>query len=196
MALSIDIESQSLKPNCVIMQVGVVAFDPYELNSAIKGSCNFALPVVPQQYLDFDVDPHTISWWQAKNPSLYAALLQEGQHPNDVNAIAFLKQKVIRLHLSITQLMQNASEEVWARGPQFDLVALKHLFAVFNMQTPWKYNAERDSRTIVAAAKQFADFKEPKWDTERFGVQHDALNDALAEAFLVQSAFHALTTIK
>jgi len=182
-AISIDIESLSLKTNCVILQVGFCVFDTRNLDVP-EYEYSQCFNSQEQVEANFAHDEETKAWWHKKNAGLYLRLYAEG-----MDSEYSLAENIETLYQKLAMQLYcwpNEPMEIWARGPQFDCNALANLFAYVGLAPPWKHNMVRDSRTLYA----IGGFKEQEWNEAVHGEQHDALNDAKKEASDIQMALH------
>jgi exodeoxyribonuclease VIII len=169
MRYQIDIETLGLKPNSVIMSVGIC-----NTNGVGK---QFYVPKAPQLHVGRCVDQTTLAWWnEPERVQLY-------NHISDCCHDAFMNGATISgLHLFLADFFAEHDDsdnpedrEVWMNSPAFDGVMLESLFTSFGLDVPWHYRNPRDFRTLknLALAKN-PDIQLPE---EPQGL-HDALVDA------------------
>lgn len=155
--ISIDIESLSLAHNALVLSIGAVVFDP---QTGLGEEFYVVLNRHEQGTRRMSID--TVVWWiaQAAEKPEAAALFNET--PRDI---------VVALTM-LNNFCGTEPFEIWARGPQFDIVVLNSLYEDNGLRPPWRHNLVRDQRTLCA----YMPLKEFE------GVQHNALDDARQQA--------------
>lgn len=150
----IDIETQGIKPGCIVGSIGAVhlrtgAFLYQRLNI-------YAQPQGTQ-------DGNTMRWWQQQSPELFAEAFHGSEDP--VYALSDLSRF----------LTLSGAPVIWAKGIDFDPPILADLYNRLHLPVPWAYNAVRDFRTVK---KIFSYVGTPRSATEL----HNALYDAQHQA--------------
>lgn len=170
--LMVDIESLSLDPRAKVLTIGVVFFDRAEDIGVFEHEELYHLSLDDQ--LDRIESPETRAWWESEPSQQAYAEAFRGQGLPVSFALGALTGQILRTKPS----------RIWARGPQFDLVVLRSLFADHSLPVPWSHKQERDSRTIE---HEFADMI----GTPTFvnACEHSALQDAIYEAKMIQQAY-------
>ena len=163
--ISIDIESLSLAHNALVLSIGAVVFCPQtglgrEYYVVLNG----------KEQSKRDIDFSTVQWW--------IRLAQES--PVAADLFAATPQSVPQALSDLAQFI-SPEDEVWARGPQFDIVALESLYREHGMRPPWDYSMVRDQRTYCAGqpAVPFV------------GTAHNALADAKHQARAIMNVMIA-----
>lgn len=145
-----DIESLDLGPRPIITQVAMLALDLDE-DEILERMHYQYYPVQPQMRLiparTFSFD--TFLWWTKQSDDARKRLEQSSS--NEDEEIPALLRHLVTTFNNITN---NGAipYEIWARGPQFDLVAIESLMAEYGIAVPWKYDTIRDLRTLLALA--------------------------------------------
>jgi hypothetical protein len=173
----VDLETMSTRTNAAIASIGAVIFNP--LDNTLD-NCPTFYQVVCLESNDKDgrhFSGSTISWWLKQSEAARAALLTDSLP---------LHTSLMRLNVFIAQ---HRPLLVWANSPSFDCAILKGAYAHHHMTWPFDYWKERDLRTLKDIAYPNGDA--PKCQR---GVAHGALDDALAQAELVQRCHFALRT--
>jgi hypothetical protein len=81
-------------------------------------------------------------------------------------------------------------EAIWGNGSDFDLPLLGDMLTRFDVPIPWKYNAGRCCRTIMALlGKKMGDFG------TKNALAHDALSDAIYQGREVAAAMRHLKNL-
>jgi hypothetical protein len=164
MLVSIDIETLSTRNDAACIAIGAVIFDQTHIVNQFE---TYLWPTLTPGHRD----PKTIDWWMKQNNLVREKVW--GGLTTPVSACESLSRF----------LLPHKIEEVWANGPQFDCVILRHLFQETGVKVPWHYREERDLRTLMALAR--------KWGIQYAhayeGITpHDPLSDALHQAKVVQ----------
>lgn len=157
--IMIDVEGLSARPDACLVQVGAVVMQDDDSGRLSLGRTY--LMNIDQTTSPGHRDVETIKWW-SEQPS--RGLVLTG------GADAFIVAQDL-----IGWVQSVGAQEVWARGPQYDICALEHLFRHYGLPSPWKYNQVRDLRTLTALWPNYA-----ATITREKGEQlHHALHDAL-----------------
>lgn len=148
--LHFDIESLDLGPRPIITQVAMLALDLDE-DEILERQHYQYYPVQPQLRL---VPPRTFSfdtliWWMDQSEDARKRLRQSSS--NEDEEIPALLRHLVTTFNNITNFGA-IPYEIWARGPQFDLVAIESLMTEHGIAVPWKYDTIRDLRTLLALA--------------------------------------------
>lgn len=178
----IDIETMSTSNKASILTIGAVVFDPNgnDNEDSLKENSFYTLiSLEDNQKEGRDIDAGTVIWWMKQTKEAQEALY------NDT-------PKTLRAGLTEFKTWAGSLNPkpniVWANSPSFDCVILKDAFAQCSIFWPFKFFEERDVRTIK-------DLAYPEgWDVPQFGtgVAHNALDDAIKQAMLVQNCMHKL----
>lgn len=146
--LMVDIESLALGPRPVITQAAMLGYD-LEEDELMDARHVQYYPVEPQQQI---IPPRrimasTVAWWMKQSDEARDRFEQSTS--NDFQDLPALARNLISV---FHQLTHGKRYEIWARGPQFDLVALSTLIEELGLETPWAYDSVRDMRTLCALA--------------------------------------------
>ena len=131
----IDIETLGTNPDCVVLSVGAVKFDPYTGNEPY--SKTLWRPSADEQLkADRSVDQGTLEWW--------------GKQADHIREEAFSEFGRVDLDMFFKDLNRYlvGVDKIWCQGPQFDMVILEDLFRQFNHHRNWAYWQVCDCRTI------------------------------------------------
>ena len=171
-----DLETLGRSPDCMILQVAAVAFNP-EVGGDIHS-------VTLNQYVNLEsqtgrrADASTLSWWLRQDEAARLRLIEGLKEATPLDFVMSAVGHWFHRHSPVSK--------VWARGTDFDLGILRHALAGEGMKEPWKYNSARDTRTLFECAGGKPELK------ARIGVAHDALSDCVNEARLIQGALARL----
>ena len=165
----IDIETLGTEPDSVVLSVGAVKFDPFQLTDP-HAKTLWRPEIDAQSNAGRSVLDDTLQWW-AKQP----------QHIQDE---AFDEHGRITLSLFMAELNKYlvGVDKIWCQGPQFDMVILEDFFRDFGHHMNWFYWQVSDCRTL---------FKMMPADPRK-AIQenlHDAEADAYWQATCVQQFY-------
>lgn len=147
----IDLETLGLGADAVVTQVGAIIAYADDPETPVRTISEY-LPIQPQMELGRKVDASTLIWWltspDVSDEARKGFLNNRG---DDMDELLALVRSVVR---KIRQELPEDREqyEIWARGPQFDIVKIESLFAMCGQDIPWAYDRVRDLRTAMSAA--------------------------------------------
>lgn len=173
----IDIETLGKTPGAAIVSIGAVMFDPADRLLDADFYARIALPSCAAHGLT--VDAETVSWWLTQSAEARAVFAPGDDLVTIREALADLAQFI--------EVANGADTLVWARGSSFDFPILAAAYRAVGLPVPWRYNNERDSRTVVKLT--------PDLVIERAGVYHNALDDARHQALHLMRALDHLNWI-
>jgi len=171
----IDLESLGTRPDCAILTLGAVKFDPFEVDRFGDG-LYFRIDVNEQLELGREVQEDTLEWW--------------GRQAEDVREEALGETG----RISLTDMYQQLNRflvgvnNIWCQGPAFDIVILENIYRQMGWPTPWQFWQIRDSRTL------FGVHGDPR-EKNKAGL-HNALEDCISQAQGVQEIYHRLKISK
>ena len=145
----LDLESLDLGPKSVVTQVGIIAVPADNPDEEIRRIDQY-LPVQPQIQLGRSMSFSTIFWWMGQEEKARMRFID-----NDGDDMEELLALVRSVHRKLTDLINSVGRknvEIWARGPQFDVVNLETLFSDCGLDTPWNYDSVMDLRTMLKLA--------------------------------------------
>ena len=165
----IDIETLGTEPDCVVLSVGAVKFDPYTMSD--PHSKKLWRPSADEQTsADRSVLESTLEWWATQPQAIQdEAFTEDGRQPLN----EFFKD--------LNKYLVGV-DKIWCQGPQFDMVILENLFKQFEHHQNWAYWQIMDCRTI---------FNMMPVDPRKAIQQnlHSADNDAYYQAVCVQGTY-------
>lgn len=172
MDVMLDIETMGFRPECVVLTIGAIKFDPY--NPGMEPHTGFyqRLDVDEQMALGRTVDESTMQWWSQQSESVREEAFADDDR---VGLQEFAR--------SLNKYMVGV-DNIWAQGPTFDFVIIENLFRMLDVPVNWQFWQIRDSRTLfqVAGDPRKADRAEA----------HNALADCYYQAKGVQEIFKKL----
>jgi hypothetical protein len=167
----IDLESLGTRPDCAILTLGAVKFDPYTPDK-FGNSLYFRIDVDEQLALGREVQEDTLAWWSNQAEDVREeALGQEG------------RVSLETMYCNLNRFLVGV-ENIWCQGPAFDIVILENIYRQQGWPTPWQFWQIRDSRTL------FGVHGDPR-EKGKAGL-HNALEDCISQAQGVQAIYHAL----
>lgn len=142
-----DIESLDLVPKAVATQLAFIAYDLDDPETILREVEEY-LPIQPQLTLNRTISASTLLWWMKQDDASRSRMQQSDG--DDFDELSALVQSVNR---KLAQVIAEADEyEIWARGPQFDLVVVESLLGDLGQKAPWKYDKVMDLRTTMRLA--------------------------------------------
>jgi hypothetical protein len=172
-AIMLDIESLSLQPNAQILSIAAIKFDPFEITVDFSNNPKLDILLDLEEQVNRHQDENTILWWSKQDKKVQAKIFNEEDR--------------LSINETLNQLTKFCWQmsTIWCQGPTFDITVLNNLYAEYGRGIPWKYNAIRDSRTVLSLV-----------DIENPIVTHDSIEDVIRQAKLVQLAIQKLGIIK
>lgn len=135
----IDLETLDTGPDCVILTLGAVRFNPWQ-DEINPDNCIYLKPDVDEQIaLGRRVNEGTMQWWAQQPPDVRDDAISDTDR---ISLEEFSKQ--------LNKIVANA-DRIWAQGPVFDIVILENLYRQIGKPAPWQYYSIRDSRTLLKA---------------------------------------------
>lgn len=181
--IMVDIETLALAPKAVVTQLAFVAFDLDDPDTVVRYDEEY-LPLDPQLVLSRVISGDTLIWWMGQDDQ--ARKRFEANKGNDFQELVALVQSWSR---KFEQATGGADKvEVYAQGPQFDLVVIESLLADLGLETPWKYSQVRDLRTLSAEAGMTRDTVPMAPGL----VPHHALSDCRHQIAVLQEAWRRI----
>lgn len=172
--IMIDIESLDTSPNCVILTIGAVRFDPKGMGVVEKLELR---PTIDEQTEMFNrtINEDTLRWWGEQSPEA----LEEAMGDRDRIPFKDCMEALYKFCWN--------RRAVWSNGAAFDVVAMESAWRNLGMRFPWPYYSVRDTRTLYEIAG--VSLKDAKYGTK---TTHKAVEDAEHQALVVQDAYKKL----
>jgi len=171
MDIMLDLESLGTRPDCAILTLGAVKFNPYVLDD-FSESLYLRIDVDEQLALGREVQEDTLQWWMKQAEDVREEALGEG----DRVSLESMYKQLNRFVVGVTN--------IWCQGPAFDIVILENIYRQCGWPTPWQFWQIRDSRTL------FGVHGDPR-EKGKVGL-HNALEDCVSQAQGVQQIYHKL----
>lgn len=170
-----DLETASTYPNAALVSIGAVAFDPPtgEILSQVYYPISLASSVALRGHIDAD----TMVWW-----------MQQSDQAREV----FRDPEALPLTVALTSFSNwvNSLEEdknsvnMWGNGATFDNVVLTSAYRSAGLPKPWGYKGDRCYRTLKNLR--------PDIELVRVGTHHNALDDAVSQAFHLMAILESM----
>lgn len=184
--IMVDLETMDTEDSAAILTIGAVCFDPRgkdteeSMRNKLDEGHGFSIrcSLESNMVLGRTVSAGTIMWWMNQSESARDALVNGKQYPVGM-ALSNFRQWLTALKPKATR--------VWAKDPDFDCNILVHAMKMTHEIWPFHFADNRSVRTIM-------DLAYPDGDCPRIGegVAHDAYDDAVMQALVVQHCHHVL----
>lgn len=165
----LDIETLGTRPECVILTLGAVKFNPFTMDEPGPG-LYLRLDADEQIALGREVQEDTLQWWMTQAEDVREEALGEGSD----------RVKLDDMYKQLNRFLVGANN-IWCQGPAFDMVILENLYRQMGWPTPWQFWQIRDSRTL------FGVHGDPRIKGKA-GL-HNALEDCVSQAKGVQQIY-------
>jgi len=173
--IMIDIESLDTTPDCVILTIGAVRFDPK--GSGVVERLELRPTIEDQtEIYNRSINEDTLRWWSEQSPeALEEALGDRGRTP-------------------FSECMETLYKFCWNRravlsnGASFDCVVMESAWRQVSDKPnpiPWPFYTIRDTRTLYEIAGV-------KLSDGGHSTSHKAVEDAERQAIVVQKAYKKL----
>ena len=172
MDVMLDIETLGTRPECVVVTLGAVKFNPYTLDDPGPG-IYMRLDADEQLALGGEVQDETMRWWLDQVEDVREEALGDG---NDRIKLEEMYRQLNRFLVGV--------DSIWCQGPAFDIVILENIYRQMGWPTPWQFWQIRDSRTL------FGVHGDPR-EKNKAGL-HNALEDCVSQAQGVQKIYYRL----
>lgn len=172
MDIMLDIETLGTRPECVILTLGAVKFNPFTLDEPGPG-LYLRLDADEQIALGREVQEDTLQWWMTQAEDVREEALGEGSD----------RVKLDDMYKQLNRFLVGANN-IWCQGPAFDMVILENLYRQMGWPTPWQFWQIRDSRTL------FGVHGDPR--VKGKAGLHNALEDCVSQATAVQQVYNKL----
>lgn len=171
----LDLETFGTRPGSVIRSIGAVVFDP---RGGSIGDA-FYRNISDESCLQHGMtkDQSTVEWWSKQSSEAQESLLKD--------QIEF-SGAADDFH---TWFKRASGEMVWSQGSNFDVVLWEASCLLAARPVPWKFYNTRDTRTVydICGLNVFK--------IKREGTYHNALDDAIHQARLVQRAVGMMRSV-
>ena len=174
----IDIETAGNEDNALMVALGAVVFDPFEIDDVLGSTFQVRFDPLDVEAKGGKINMSTMLWWMKQDPEVMRSQFSGSEG---------LKRGLVRFH---KWYKNQGIDRVWAHGTTFDIVIVKNAFKSVNLSVPWKYNEVRDMRWFQDL--QIGAFQQMMQELYDINTAHDALADAKTQAKIVQLAYSCL----
>lgn len=188
--LMIDLETLGTTPYAPIVSIGAVLFNPYGHDTFQKlWDRSFLVLVDIEDAIKYSggVEGGTLKWWLSQSDAAIKRLI-DGEQIDLKRALTKLYQYALDRGDSQPVWLRKLPSpgRWWAKGPDFDLKIIEFSTKAVGLTYPFHFSKSRDVRT--AQDFGFPDGELPVLST---GVHHDARDDAINQALMVQACYAA-----
>jgi hypothetical protein len=176
MDIMLDIETLGTRPECVILTLGAVKFNPFDIDAEPGPGLYMRIDVDEQLALGREVQEDTLQWWMNQAEDVREEALGESD-----------RVSLDTMYKDLNRFLVGA-KNIWCQGPAFDMVILENIYRQRGWPTPWQFWQIRDSRTL------FGVHGDPRVKG-KVGL-HNALEDCVSQAKGVQQVFHKHNIVK
>ena len=164
-AVMVDLETLGKLPTSAFTSIGACLFQPH--SDWIGETFHMHVSLANAIRTGLTMDASTLLWWLGQDDSARHTLIngQDDAAPLITALEAFAA-------------FVPSGAEMWCNGNSFDLPILSYAYHLIGMEAPWAFYNERDLRTLKGLNKRAR--------IERAGTHHNALDDAVHQAKLVQ----------
>ena len=167
--IMLDLETLSVNPNAVILQIGMCRFDP--MTGDTGDEFEKTIDLDSSLRAGFDVDASTIQWWQHQEEKARLSV--------------FNGDMAIETAMWETRYFISECPHIWSHAT-FDFVLLMNHFRRFNIKPP-SYRSAHDIRTLIELAGGLENMKYPK-----VGTTHTALDDCKYQVQYVSDLYRKI----
>lgn len=166
----LDLETLGVDPDCAIMTLGAVKFDPYS-DAEPHSELYMRLDVEEQtEAYSRSINDDTLAWWASQPQTIQ----DEAFGDHDRTSVAQFVRQLNRWCVGLDQ--------IWCQGPTFDFVILTDFYRMAGEPCPWHYWQIRDSRTLFSLMPT-----DPRKEIQE--QLHNALADSYFQAKCVQKCY-------
>ncbi len=176
----VDIETLATSHDAAILSIGAVRFDPFGEEIDLTGAFRANIDLQDNLNADRKVDGGAFEFWMQQPDNVRLGLLANKE------GLFTALQKLINWYRG------GRMTRVWSHGATFDAVILGSAFDAVNLPSPWHWRDVRDTRTLFDLA--FKNGRAPEPPPLLRANKHDALADAIRQAWWVQQGLYRLTT--
>lgn len=170
--IMIDIESLNTTPDCVILTIGAVRFDPKGLGVVERLELR---PTIEDQTEIYGrtINEDTLRWWSTQSEAAQEEALGDRDRMSFKDCMELLYK-----------FCWNRTN-VWSNGAGFDCVVMEHAWRQVSERPnpiPWPFWSVRDTRTLY-------DITGVKLKDGGHTTSHKAVEDAERQAIVVQKGY-------
>lgn len=188
--LMVDLETLGTEESAPVISIGACLFNPYVQNT-FEGLMPYSfianIDIEDAVKYSSGISAGTVKWWFNQSDAAIKRLVN-GELTNLQDALRSLWRFATdrgsgEAHIRALPV----PERVWAKSPDFDCKILQYACKQTGLIYPFRYFNQRCVRTAVDLAFPDGEDSRPVFKT---GVHHDARDDAINQALMIQ-ACHA-----
>lgn len=185
--IMLDLETMGIGSNAAIVAIGACAFDlPARRQSPNVDPRLFhqfycRVSLASSMRAGMQVDASTILWWMQQSDAARKSTF-EGAEIDLVGACFQFADFVSRVSLHL-----EGNVAIWGNGATFDNVVIRSAFKAVHVAEPWSFRNDKCYRTVI---NLLPEDRRPK--LVRYGVWHNALDDAITQAVQLQKVWDIL----
>lgn len=173
----LDLETLDTRANSVILTVGGVKFDPFDMDKTPYNELYFRLEIENQSNRGRTTSESTMAWWSRQPDSIIEEAFGDVDRVSVERALQDLKKWFV------------GCDRVWSQGVCFDITMLENICDQYGYPVPWAFYQVQDCRTILDRMP-----RDPRKDMD-FDA-HNALEDCKVQAIALQKAFNHFGFVK
>lgn len=180
--IMLDLETLDTRTSAVVTSIGAVAFDPAGGPLGPKFYLELIEDTRSQQARGRTISGDTVRWWMQQGAQAQQLF---SEHPQPGIERTSTVDGLTRFAMFV-EANGGRDVELWGNGADFDNIILGTLYDDFGMRKPWSYSRNRCYRTMKnlgLSTKKAA----------KYGVAHNALDDAIKQAVHLQEIFACLS---
>jgi exodeoxyribonuclease VIII len=177
MDIMCDIETLGTLPDSAIISIGAVVFD---YNNAENPIYSKFYRIIAPDLQRYSVTYETIKWWMNQSEAARSVF-------NFANDTHIVLDTASAMYDFRNWLSTNSFQNIWAHSTCFDIIILENAFRTEGHQIPWSHRQVRDTRNILELTGV---------RISNTGINHNALDDATAQALAVIEAHQKIYTWK
>jgi hypothetical protein len=174
--IMVDIESLGTTPYSAILSIGACNFNPLApvTEDPVDHTNTFYQAITLESCLaaGLKVSAPTIAWWMDQSEAARQVF-------SDPRALAL----PVVLDM-FTDWLGSRPDPIYGNSARFDLGLIEAAYLALGKELPWNFRSERCYRTMGKLA--------PDVVTTRIGVYHNALDDALYQAYHLTNVYRTL----
>lgn len=169
----LDFETLSTDSNATLIQVGACFFN--RKTGTIEDTFKRNIDAVSSVSSGTLIDPATVYWWFSQSSGAIKSVVSEPRY------------KITDVFNELNDFLEDV-DEIWSHAT-FDFVILQQTMKRLKIKPKYHYRVARDIRTLSSLSGN------KKFDGNREGIHHDALDDCLHQVKYVVAALNSIQLI-
>lgn len=186
--IMLDLETLGTGPTAAIVAIGACAFDlpGPGVHNDDNPEAHFYTRVDLQSSVDagLEMDPSTLLWWMKQSDKARKSTFEGRRTPLGDAILNFNNWVYHCAPVAGRTEPDRADVWVWGNGATFDNVVIRSAFKAVRLNPCWSFHNDRCYRTVV---NMLPDHRQPAF--EKYGIAHNALDDAIAQALHLQKVW-------